>query len=274
VNSSPEQRTAAVAAEFPEMILVESHTRLLPHAARNAGAEIAKGALLVFSDPDCIADRDWLAHLVEAWRSGHAVVGGAMDVSSRRWFEVGVHVCKFHPLLAGQPEGPRWILPTANVAYARREWEQIGPFEGESFAGDAILSWKARAAGFKPWFEPRAVVAHRHGGSTAAFVRERMVRGAEFGAIRGAYEQWSRARLTASLLATPLLIFWILMCAARDASRSGWLRRFLWTLPLQIAGHGAWCLGEAVGYWRDVKDLSLPRKVRSVSAQGSTGSSS
>ena len=265
VNSSPEERTAAVAAEFPEILFVQSSTRLLPHAARNLGVERATGKLLVFSDPDCAADPEWLRYLVEAWKSGRAVAGGSMDVASESWFEQGVHICKFHALLKGQPAGPRWILPTANVAYTRQAWDHIGPFEGEVFAGDAILSWQAKTAGFMPWFEPRAIVSHRHEGTMAGFLRQRMFRGAEFGAIRADHEQWSKTRLIVSLPATPLLIMWVLLRAAVDAAQGGCLSRYLWTLPLQIAGHGCWGAGEVKGYWRA---LTKPRPPREDRVQG------
>src|SRR6185437_2346426 len=93
VNSSPEGSTAAIAAEFPEIRFIQNHTRLLPHAARNLGVEYAGGELLVFSDPDCAAHPDWLMHLVEAWKSGHAVAGGAMGLAKQSWFEQGFHLC-------------------------------------------------------------------------------------------------------------------------------------------------------------------------------------
>jgi cellulose synthase/poly-beta-1,6-N-acetylglucosamine synthase-like glycosyltransferase len=249
VNSSPEERTAAVASEFPEVLFLQSPTRLLPHAARNLGAQQATGDLLVFSDADCVAHPDWLLHLVQAWESGSSVVGGAMALANAVWFQQGVHLCKFHRLLEGQAAGSRWILPTANAAYSREAWNQAGPFVGEVFAGDAILTWRARDAGFEPRFQPRAVVAHHHDGTVGDFVRQRWARGMEFGTVRVAYEDWSKTRLFVTLSATPVVVLRVLFQAAADAARCGWLRRYLWTFPLQIVGHGGWAAGEARGYW-------------------------
>ncbi len=252
VNSSPESRTAAVVKDFPEVRFIQSPARLLPHAARNRGAIEAQGDLLVFSDPDCSAHRDWLTHLVKAVETGHPVCGGAMGLAGSGWFECGVHLCKFHGLLEHQPAGARWILPTANVAYTREAWARIGPFDGELFCGDAILTWRSRDAGLENWFEPRAVVAHRHGGTMAAFVRERFRRGAEFGAVRAVYEQWPGRKLMARLAATPVLIGIVLVRGAQDAAKARWFSRFLWTFPLQLVGHGVWALGEARGYGREL----------------------
>src|SRR5262249_922333 len=126
VNSSQEERTAAVAARFPEIQFVQSPQRLFPHAARNLGVTRATGQLLVFSDPDCTGHPQWLARLVEGWQAGHSTIGGAMGLKESSWLGLGIHIAKFHPSLEGQRPGPRWILPTANVAYSRELWEKIG----------------------------------------------------------------------------------------------------------------------------------------------------
>src|SRR5438552_10136842 len=55
VSSSQEPRTGRIVAErFPEAQFEQAPGRLLPHAARNSGGELARGALLVFTAPDCV----------------------------------------------------------------------------------------------------------------------------------------------------------------------------------------------------------------------------
>jgi O-antigen biosynthesis protein len=249
VNSSPETRTAAAVAAFPETKLIQSPTRLLPHAARNRGVEEASGHLLVFSDPDCSAHSDWLATLVECWRSGHEAVGGAMGLASKGWMEGAIHLTKFHWCLTGHNGGTRWILPTANAAYSRRVWDRIGPFP-DVFAGDAVQSWKAGKLGIQPWFEPRAIVSHTHGQTLRALMRQRVARGREFGRVRAEFEHWSKLRLLANLLFAPFVWVLVLLRAGRDAAVSGWLTTYLATLPVQAAAHAAWSFGEAAASWR------------------------
>lgn len=245
VNSSPEERTGAlVTSRYPEVRFIQSPVRLLPHAARNRGVEVARGTLLVFSDPDCVPRPDWLARLVETHEAGHAVVGGSMELAEGAWFERGVHLCKFHWALRGLPAAPHWILPTANVLYPRAAWEVVGRFDGERFAGDALQSWRARASGYETWFEPRASVAHRHGGTWRSVWRERRTRGREFAETRMAFEGWSRRRAALYAALMPALVVGVTLRAGRDALRSGWGVPFVATLPLQVAGHLAWSLGE------------------------------
>ena len=80
VNSSPETRThEIVTTRFPKVIFKQSPTRLLPHAARNLGVSLATGELLVFTDPDCLPQPEWLATLVQANRAGWSVVQGSVE---------------------------------------------------------------------------------------------------------------------------------------------------------------------------------------------------
>jgi GT2 family glycosyltransferase len=251
VNSSPEPRTEAIVKKtYPEAAFEQADLRLFPHAARNRGSALARGSSLVFTDPDCRAEPNWLERLVEAQRSGHGVVVGAMELASGRWFEQGVHLCKFSWLLSGLPPGPRWIAPTANACYSRAVWEAVGPFDDSGYSGDGTLSWRAARIGHAPWFEPRAIVRHTHGGSLRSLWRERFERGLEFSRVRASWESWSRARLCAYVAAAPVLPFLQLVRGGRDALRSGWGRTFLATLPVQLLGQTAWCLGEARGYLR------------------------
>ncbi len=246
VNSSPESQTAELIMRFyPEVRIVQSPKRLLPHAARNRGAALVEGELLVFTDPDCRADRDWLAHLVNAWKAGHEAVGGGMDLDGGSWFECGVHLCKFWWALPGRRSGTCRILPTANAAYSRRLWNKIGPFEENRFCGDAVLSWRAARSGTTPWFESSAVVRHRHLGNFRSLSKERCERGQEFALERMRFEGWSKARALIYVAFLPCLIVLVLLRAAISAVRSGWGIRYVWTLPVQLVGQVAWAVGEA-----------------------------
>ena len=51
-----------------------------PAAARNLGVERTSGDPIVFLDADCEPEPGWLRSLIDAHRSGHPVVGGALDL--------------------------------------------------------------------------------------------------------------------------------------------------------------------------------------------------
>ena len=250
VNSSPGDATASIVERYPGVRYVESAQRLLPHAARNLGVEGARGEVIVFTDPDCEAAPDWLERLLAAQAAGHEVVVGSMGLVDRGRLARGVHLVKFWWLLPGLDPGPRWIAPTANVAYSRRLWERIGPFDDSAYASDGLASWQAARGGFEPWFEPRARVYHRHLGGIGALWRERRLRGEEFGSVRMRWEAWSRARACLHAALFPALPAVVLARSGRAALRAGWMRDWLATLPTQAVGQIGWSAGEARAHLR------------------------
>ena len=250
VNSSPDPdlETAGVAAAFPWVRFVQNPERLFPHAARNVGVSMARGSLLVFTDADCEADRGWLASLVSAHDSGHDIIGGCIDSKATRNVSCGIHILKYSPYLRGKPAGPIPIAATGNLLIARRVWDVAGPFDGSIFCGDALFSWKAREAGFIPWYEPKAIVIDQDEQYRTGFFSERFRRGKEFGRVRADFERWGILRRGLGIACFPLATFAALAKTGRECLRSGRFADFVATLPFQVAANAAWCAGEALGY--------------------------
>jgi glycosyltransferase involved in cell wall biosynthesis len=245
VDSSPDDRTSAIVrGGFPEVRYIHRTRRLLPHEARNDGARAARGQVLVFTDPDCLADPAWLGHHMAHHRNGTPMVGGALD-GPRGWWNRSVHATKFPWWLPQSPAGPRREVPTGNASVARAIWESLGGFRGEYFAGDSEFCWRVRAAGHPVWFDPRARVTHLQDVEPGAFVRERWRRGIDFGEMRSRLGRWSRTQSLARLVASPLAPLVMTWRSARHAMAGGYLRAWLPTLPVQALGNLLWCGGEA-----------------------------
>jgi len=260
VDSSREELTCQIVTrDFPQVKLIEHPQRLLPHAARNIGASQARGELLVFTDPDCCPRPDWLAQLVRACQAGHQIVTGSIEQDAGNWFQQGVHLCKFVWGLSGLPAREAWIATTANACYARSVWQAAGPFQGDIWCGDAVLSWRARACGHATWFEPRAVVVHElYHGNVRSLWKERFERGAEFARVRAEFGNWSRLRTGVYAVAFPLAFLIVLARGMRDALAAGRGLDYLMTLHVSFVGQLAWCLGETRTYG---KMATLPAAV-------------
>jgi len=248
VNSSPDTETAGVAAAFPSVHFFQNPERLFPHAARNVGVSVARGSLLVFTDADCEADPGWLAALVAAHDAGRDIIGGCIDSKATRNVSCGIHLLKYAPYLRGKPAGPMPLAATGNMMTSRTVWEVAGPFDGSIFCGDALFSWKARKAGFAPWYEPTAIVVDQDEHCRKGFFSERFRRGREFGRVRADYERWGIIRCGIGVACVPLATVSALAKTGRECLRAGRFADFVATLPFQVTAHAAWCAGEALGY--------------------------
>jgi GT2 family glycosyltransferase len=251
VDSGPDDTAARLIGErFPWVRFERSGRRLLPHAARNRGVELAQGELLVFTDPDIYPYADWLERLVTAHRETDAVIVGALACHGERWLDQGIHICKFSKWLPGGRVRLLDVSPTANMLISRRDFMAAGGLPGEEMLGDVTLSWSLRDGGRELRFEPAAVGEHHHVQTLREFLRERYQRGKMFGRLRAGRRGHGRGvlflYLTVSVL--PVRLSRILALVAAQAWRARQTLLYLATLPLVVLGHAASLAGEAVVY--------------------------
>ena len=260
IDSGPDPTSERLAAErFPWVRFERSARRLFPHAGRNRGVALARGELLVFTDPDIYAPPEWLERLVAAHQETGEPVVGALDCHGSRRLDRAIHLCKFSKWLPGGPPRPVDMGPTANLLVARRHFEEAGGMPGEDFQGDVVLSRRLQEAGRTLWFEPRAAVAHHHLQDFRGLLAERFGRGREFGLLRCSWLGERRGAIALYLLASvlPVRLARILGLVALHAARAGWTGRYLAALPVVAAGHAATLAGESATYARR---LLAPRR--------------
>jgi cellulose synthase/poly-beta-1,6-N-acetylglucosamine synthase-like glycosyltransferase len=135
--------------------------------ARNSGAEIAHGDVLVFLDDDAAAEPDWLEYLLAPYDDLKVVaVGGAplpaYETGRPEWFPTNfdwVFGCAYE----GMPTelGPLGHLIGANMSVRRDAFESIGGFHSIDFDDlDLCMRVAAEYPDHAVLFEPRAVVHH------------------------------------------------------------------------------------------------------------------
>ena len=143
-----------------------------PAAARNLGAELASGEILVFTDDDCVAMPGWpwpLANRLFREPSSVGGVGGRVLPLADGW--VGRY-STFHHILEPPPSCS--YLVTANCAYRRKAFDGADGFD-ESIrkpgGEDPDLAFRVRARGYRLAFEPAAVVRHDYRENPLDFAR-------------------------------------------------------------------------------------------------------
>jgi len=246
--------------------LVSAGEAASPARNRNMGARAARGAIVCYTDADCIARPDWIARLVERHAAGARVVGGGVAVEPGDYWRLCDNLVSFAPFLETSAPGPRPYLPSLNFSVRRELLLELGGFD-ERFplaAGeDTDLSFRLRQAGHTLWFEPRAAVAHRPPRTSAAAVWAHL---RAFGRVHvglsGRHGAAAAPRLSPRLAplagaiaaAAPLLALWDVLALYRADPA---LRRYWRALPGVVWGKIGW-------YWGVVEALMVHASVSRV----------
>jgi GT2 family glycosyltransferase len=130
-----------------------------PAVARNAGWRAAGGAVIAFTDDDCVAPPDWLQALATAAAAHpNAIVQGPTQPDPAERHALGL----LARTVTVEGLGPQY--ETCNIAYPRPALEALGGFD-EGFgaapaAEDTDLAWRAIEHGYTTVFAPDALMHH------------------------------------------------------------------------------------------------------------------
>ncbi len=174
-NGSADGTREMLATEFPRAICVPLTANLGFAAATNAGLRAARGAILVCLNNDVECEPGFLAALVaplDAKPEIGFVASKMLNAHRPELIDAAGDAMSLVPwnIGRGEPDGPRFNEPremlsacAGAAAYRRELFDRIGMFDEGYFAffEDVDLGIRAQLAGFRCWYEPKAVVRHR-----------------------------------------------------------------------------------------------------------------
>ena len=175
-DGSSDGTAERVAREFPTLRLLRCEPGGLS-AARNAGAEAARGGILAFTDDDCEPDEGWLAGLAEAFAAGWDAAGGPnLPPPPRTATEALVSAAPGAPSHVMLDDAEAEHLPGCNLAVRRTAYFAVGGFDPRfTTAGDDVdFCWRLRDRGFRLGFAPTAFVWHHRRGSLRGYLRQQI----------------------------------------------------------------------------------------------------
>ncbi len=163
-----ETRESACAAVDPRIRYVRIARRGLP-GARNEGVRLSSGDVVLFIDDDVIPDPALVGVHLENYDDptvagvGGRVIGG-YDAATDRVGEFRAVDGKVVRNFGASARREVDHLPGGNMSFRREVFERIGGFD-KAYGGPAIgeetdFCLRARRAGFRLVFDPRAVVEH------------------------------------------------------------------------------------------------------------------
>jgi len=146
-----------------------------PAAARNRGAELARGQILVFIDDDCIAPTTWLPSIEQALRSQPvAAVGGSIrnQLHGNAYACVHDEMNRFISARLEREEGKAWYRATGNFACWASVFRKSGGLDERFSTGGEDREFVARLikAGERVVHAREILVDHLHKFTLASFL--------------------------------------------------------------------------------------------------------
>lgn len=176
VDDGSTDETPAIVTRMPEVRLIRGEHRGAA-AARNLGAQHARGEILLFTDADCEPMPDWITQMLAPF-ADETIVGakGVYRTRQREWIArfVQLEYAEKYARMARE----RFIdfIDTYSAAYRREVFLRHNGFD-ESFPGatveDQEFSFRLARQGYRMIFAPQAMVYHRHVTSLGAYAKRK-----------------------------------------------------------------------------------------------------
>ena len=243
---------APVVETFKSDMTLSYHRQpnLGPSAARNAGAKLAQGQYLAFTDDDCAPTPTWLSFLAQGLgnRPGAMIGGYTRNALPRNPFSITSQLLiDFLYHYYNQTESRALFFTSNNFAIASAQFWQIGGFDETmplAAGEDRELCDRWLDHGYEMIYWPRAVILHEHNLQLFSFWRQ------HFNYGRGAWlYRWLRSQrkqdavhleppnFYLKLISYPLTmardirsyILTAMLCFTQAANATGFFyERFLW----------------------------------------------
>ena len=157
-----------------------------PAAARNAGAQAAKGEFLAFTDDDCMPSADWLSGFAaELSKAPNAMVGGrSLNALPNNLYSTASQALIDYLYTYYSDPRKEMFFASNNIAMSRENYLKVGGFDTSfplAAAEDRELCDRWHQNGLPMRYAPSVTIRHAHHLSLPSFWRQ------HFGYGRGAF---------------------------------------------------------------------------------------
>lgn len=177
VDDGSTDDTQQVIENYKQVTLIQQKNAG-PAAARNHGANIAKGEILLFTDDDCVPIPDWISQMVQPFLDDPELVGvkgvyrtNQPELTARfvqLEYEDKYDVMAKHEYID--------FIDTYSAGYSRDIFLKYDGFDTSfpvACAEDQELSFRIGRDGYKMKFIPQAIVYHTHPNSLLFYIKKK-----------------------------------------------------------------------------------------------------
>jgi glycosyltransferase involved in cell wall biosynthesis len=180
VDDGSSDNTTKIAENYSVKIIKQNNQG--PAAARNRGAQEAKGKVLIFTDSDCQTDNKFVETILIPFEQDRQIVGVQGSYKTKqeqfiaRFAQVEIET-RYKKMVKNQNID---FIGTYAAAYAREVFSNCGGFDTsfpQASGEDADFSYKLQKNGHKMTFKREAFVYHRHPSTLSKYLRSKFYRG-------------------------------------------------------------------------------------------------
>jgi O-antigen biosynthesis protein len=176
VNDGSSDDSSAIARQFPCMV-IDLKENKGPSFARNVGVRRSSGRILLFTDSDCVVQKDWVRRMVaehERLSAGDPsiVAIGARILPNRNFVSECAAYAGYYAFQHGDSVIDRPDLCSANLLVTREAFDLAGGFDETLINGeDNDLTCKLCDRGYRAVYDPFIFVVHEHRKTMLEFFR-------------------------------------------------------------------------------------------------------
>ena len=179
VDDGSTDKTVDVVSKFPVKLIKLKHKG--PANARNVGAKRSKGNIILFTDADCVPDKNWIKNMTEPFKDPQivGVSGTYKTLNSDKLMArfVGYEIEYRHEKMKKQ----KYIdfIGTFSAGYRRNIFLKFKGFDTRfktSSGEDPELSYRIAKSGLKMVFQKKAFVRHFHPDTIWKYLKQKYYR--------------------------------------------------------------------------------------------------
>jgi cellulose synthase/poly-beta-1,6-N-acetylglucosamine synthase-like glycosyltransferase len=176
VNDGSSDDTAEVVRRFPQVRLI-AQANAGPAAARNRGAIEANGAIILFTDDDCVPAPGWLEAMLEPFDDPEVVATKGVYRTRQSKLVARFVQAEYEDRYRLMKKSDSIdFVDTYSAAFRRDRFLETKGFDPQfpsACAEDAELSYRMAARGWKMKFVPEAVVYHSHPQTWSEYLKKK-----------------------------------------------------------------------------------------------------
>ena len=204
-------------------------------AARNIGAQNARGNFLAFIDSDCTAREGWLESISKELENNKAVGGPVLNGNSQSmvaWAEYLIEFSEFHE---NRKRTIVPFVPGCNVACTKDVFFKVGGFSEERLSEDVAFGNALEKSGINTVFVPELQVNHLCRTEIDKYLTNMKIGGKHTinvsKNVKSIYSKFGESRLY-----LPCIFFTKFLARIKRARNAKKLSKFIVCMPLIILG--------------------------------------